>query len=66
MGLNLKIARIKKGMKQGELCKIVGISRSTLSLLENDKIANPSKDLMIKLSKALDVPVMELFFSDEQ
>lgn len=65
MGLKLKIARIKKGMKQDELCKIVGISRSTLSQLENEKISNPSRDLMIKLSNALDVSVIDLFFDKE-
>lgn len=65
MGLNLKIARIKKGLTQEELCKLVGIGRTTLSKLEQGKI-KPKMDTMEKLSKALNVPVTELFFSEEE
>lgn len=65
MGLKLKIARIKKGLTQDELCEIVGIGRTSLCHLEQGR-ANPRLDLMKKLSKALDVPVAELFFSEEE
>lgn len=64
MGLNLKIARIKKGLTQDELCEMVGIGRTTLSQLEQGK-ANPKLTLMKKLSKALGVSPVELFFSEE-
>lgn len=64
MGLNLKIARIKKGLTQDELCEMVGIGRTTLSQLEQGK-ANPKLTLMKKLSKALEVSPVELFFSEE-
>lgn len=65
MGLNLKIARIKKRLTQEELCKLVGIGRTTLSKLEQGKI-KPKMDTMEKLSKALNVPITELFFSEEE
>lgn len=65
MGINLKIFRIKKGLKQQELADRVGISRYYLSNLETGKSNNPSNDLMIKLSRALDTTVEELFFSKE-
>lgn len=64
MGLNLKIARIKKGLTQGELCKLSGIGRTTLSKLEQGKI-KPKMDTMEKLSTALEIPVIELFFTED-
>ena len=66
MGINLKIFRIKKGLKQQELADRVGISRYYLSNLETGKANNPNNDLMIKLSRALDTTVEELFFSKEE
>lgn len=63
MGLNLKIARIKKGFTQEEVCKSVGIGRTTLSQLEQGK-KDPKLSVLIKLSKVLDVTVEELI-SDE-
>lgn len=65
MNFNLKIARMKKNMSQNKLCKITGISRSALSQYENGK-ANPSLKVMKKLSKALGVPVTELFFDENE
>lgn len=65
MGINLKIARIKSGLTQEELCKKVNVGRVTLSRLENGE-GNPSRDLMLKLSKVLGTPVQELFFSNEE
>ncbi|WP_219674765.1 helix-turn-helix transcriptional regulator [Clostridioides difficile] len=56
---------MKKGLKQQELADRVGISRYYLSNLETGKANNPSNDLMIKLSRALDTTVEELFFSKE-
>lgn len=38
MGINLKIFRIKKGLKQQELVDRVGISRYYLSNLETGKL----------------------------
>lgn len=65
MGLNLKIARIKKKFTQKELADIVGVSRDCISSLENGRAKNPSISLMKKLSKALNVPVTELFFTED-
>lgn len=65
MGLNLKIARIKKGLTQEELCKLVGIGRTTLSKLEQGK-TKPKMDTMEKLSIALETPILELFFYEDK
>lgn len=61
IGRKIKAARIKKGINQDELCKMISISRSTLSKIENGE-HDPKRSLMIKMSEALDTSVQELFF----
>ena len=63
MGLNLKIAILKKNLTQDELCKLANIGRTTLSKLENGE-GNPSRNLMLKLSEILNTTPEYLFFSD--
>lgn len=65
MGLNLKIARIKKKITQKELAEIVGISREQIVALENGRATNPNLDTIKKISKALDVSPLELFFKED-
>ena len=60
MGTNIKVARIRKGLNQDQLCELVKISRCTLSRLEQGKL-DPKLSLMIKISNVLDVSVEELF-----
>ena len=60
--MKVKIARIKKKIKQQELASMVGISREYLRKIEND-VANPTKMIMIKIAEILECPVQELFFS---
>lgn len=62
MGIEIKLKRISKGIKQYEMAKKVGISREYLRLIENGKAKNPSIKVMKAISKELDVPVQELFF----
>ncbi|QEZ68948.1 XRE family transcriptional regulator [Paraclostridium bifermentans] len=64
MGVNLKIARIKKGLSQEDVCELARVGRVTLSKLENGE-GNPRRDLMIRLSKVLETPVEELFFYEK-
>ena len=63
MGLNLKIARLKKNLTQDELCKLANIGRTTLSKLENGE-GNPSRNLMLTLSEILNTTPEYLFFRD--
>jgi putative transcriptional regulator len=65
MVTNLKLARIKKGMKQKDLAQKVGITSQYLMNLEKGKSKNPSIMIMKKLSEELECSVEELFFSDE-
>ena len=60
--MKVKIARIKKKMKQQELAEMVGISREYLRHIEND-VANPTRSIMIKIAEILECSVQELFFS---
>ena len=66
MGKKIKIARIKLGLKAQEVAKKCEISYTYYSKLENEKVKNPSRETMIKISKALGISVQELFFSDEE
>lgn len=61
MGINIKVARVRKGINQDELCKMISISRSTLSKIENGE-HDTKRSLMLKMSEALDTSVQELFF----
>ena len=60
--MKVKIARIKKKIKQQELAEMVGISREYLRHIENDA-ANPTRTIMIKIAEILECSVQELFFS---
>lgn len=65
MGLNLKIARIKKKITQKELAEIVGVSREQIVALENGRAKNPNLDTIKKISNALEVSPLDLFFNEE-
>ena len=45
---NLKEARNEKGLSQGELAKLVGVSRQTISCIENRQL-RPSAKLALLL-----------------
>ncbi|MDO5518590.1 MAG: helix-turn-helix transcriptional regulator [Clostridium sp.] len=60
----LKAERVNKGIKQKELAKELGITPQYLSSIENGK-TEPRRDLMIKISKLLEISIQDLFFSEE-
>lgn len=62
--MNVMIARKKKKLTQAEVCKAVGIGRSTLSKIENGQDKDVSKEVMIKLANVLGSTVEYLFFSE--
>ena len=62
--LNLKAARALKDMAQGELADKVEVSRQTIVAIEKGDY-NPSIKLCIKICKALDKTLDELFWEDE-
>lgn len=65
MNVNLKIARIKKGLTQKELAEKVGITNKYLSQIETGVSNNPSSMVMTNIAKELDQTVQELFFNNQ-
>ena len=64
--LSLKLARIKKGLTQKELCEKSGVSAATICNIERNGIDTIPVKTLKKLAKALDTTVSTLFFSDEE
>lgn len=62
--MNVKIARIKMGFTQKQLAKISGISNVTIGKIEQGNYNNITKSTMVKLAKALNSTVQELFFDE--
>lgn len=52
-GQSLKEIRRAKGISQRELAKKVGVDFSYISKIENDRLAPPAADTIVKICKAL-------------
>ena len=61
----LRVARAEKRISQGELAEMVGVSRQTISSIENNQFC-PSAKLAALLCIALDKKFEELFYFEEQ
>jgi transcriptional regulator with XRE-family HTH domain len=59
LGMNIKIARITKGISQGELAEKAGISQNTLCQIEGDN-QSPVYGTIEKIAQALKMTVSEL------
>ncbi len=58
---NLKSVRTQKGLSQGQLAEMVGVSRNTISSIETGQF-NPTAKLALVLCIALEVKFEELFY----
>ena len=56
--------RNQRGMKQDELGKLLGVSRQTISSLENGRY-NPSILLAYKIAKLFNMTIEEVFIFEE-
>lgn len=56
IGISIKKARKMRKLTQVKMAKKLGMSRSYLSLIENDK-HNPSLDLLKRMSYVLEIPI---------
>ncbi len=56
--------RNQKGIKQEELGKMLGVSRQTISSLENGRY-NPSIILAYKIAKLFNMTIEEVFIFEE-
>jgi transcriptional regulator with XRE-family HTH domain len=59
-GQALREVRRSKDMSQRELAKKVGVDFSYISKIENDRLSPPAADTIVKICKALEVPVEDL------
>ena len=57
----LKAVRAEKGLSQGQLAEIVGVSRNTISSIETGQFS-PTAKLALILCIALDMKFEELFY----
>lgn len=59
LALNIKFARMKKGISQEELPELIDVSRTAISFIETAK-QNPTILKVIDIAKVLDVDINEL------
>lgn len=59
----LRVARAEKNISQGELARMVGVSRQTISSIETGAF-NPTAKLALVLCIALEKKFEELFYFD--
>jgi putative transcriptional regulator len=63
MDLRIKLARIEKDLSQQELAERVGATRQTIGLIEKGRY-NPSLKLCLRIAKALDKTLDQLFWEE--
>lgn len=63
MGYKIKHFREERAMTQEELAQKSGVSRGTISALENEESKNATTSTLMKLASALGVTLDELFFT---
>ncbi len=64
LNMAMKLARVEKGLSQQELADLVAASRQTIGLIEKRRY-NPSLNLCIRIAKALDRTLDQLFWGEE-
>ena len=57
----LKVARAEKGLSQGDLAEMIGVSRNTISSIETGQF-NPTAKLALILCVALDKKFEDFFY----
>ena len=61
----IEAIRTERGIRQDELAKALGVSRQTISSLENGRY-NPSITLAYKIAKLFDMSIEEVFCFEEE
>ncbi|MCM2676079.1 helix-turn-helix domain-containing protein [Alkalicoccobacillus plakortidis] len=65
-GKRIRSLRKERGMTLNQLSDCSGVSKSYLSYVERGIQKNPSIDILSKLSKAMNLPVIELIRQMEE
>ena len=61
----MRLARIEKSLTQQELADMVDVTRQTIGLIEKGNY-NPTLNLCVRIAKALDKTLDQLFWEDEK
>ena len=61
----IEAIRKERGVRQEEFAKLMGVSRQTISSLENGRY-NPSITLAYKIAKYFDMTIEEVFVFEEE
>lgn len=61
LGEKIKALRQERGWSQAQLAIKSGVSRSHISLIELRRLLDPRADVLLKLAKAFNIPVEELY-----
>ncbi len=64
MGYRIKEVREEKRMTQEELAKKSGVSRGTISALENGSMRSTGSKTLLRIASALGVSIGEIFFTE--
>jgi putative transcriptional regulator len=59
----LRLLRAEANLSQGELARLLGVSRQTINAVETDKY-DPSLPLALRMAKIFGVAVDEIFLDD--
>lgn len=59
--IKMKVARVEKSLSQNDLADICDVTRQTIGLIEKGKY-NPTINLCIRIAKALDKTLNDLFW----
>ena len=65
VGNNLKEIRARLGITQAELAELVGVARVSIVSIEKGHFI-PTVETALRIGKALNVPVEQLFWLQEQ
>jgi len=65
MNIKMKLARVERSLSQQQLADRVDATRQTIGLIEKGKY-NPSLKLCLKIARALDKTLDQLFWEEEE
>lgn len=65
LGNTMKVQRAKKDLTQEQLAELVGVTRTTINLIERRKFI-PSAVIALKIAQVFGVPFEEVFYFDTE
>lgn len=64
VGMNIRVARIKRGISQEGLADMAGLARSTMGIVERGE-QSPSLQTITKVANALEMDLHKLFIFED-